>query len=47
MGKNYEDKALWMGAGLLSLALVIPTVSEPLINFFVGIRDKVSGFIKK
>lgn len=47
MGKNYDNKAMMWGAGLLGLALVVPTVSEPLINFFCGIRDKVSGMIKK
>lgn len=47
LGRNYDDKALGMGAALLGLALVIPKVSEPLINFFVGIRDSVSGMIKK
>ena len=41
LGKNYEDKALWMGAGLLSLALVIPTVSEPLINFYFNKKEVV------
>jgi len=47
MGKNYDNKALLWGAGILAILLVIPTISEPIINFFVSIRGKVAGWIKK
>lgn len=47
MGRNYDNKALLWGAGILAVLLIIPTVSEPIINFFVGIRGKVANMFKK
>ena len=47
LGRNYDNKALFWGAGILAFLLVIPTISEPIINFFVSIRGKVANMFKK
>ena len=47
MGKNYDNNAMLWGAGILAILLIIPTISEPIINFFVSIRGKVASMFKK
>lgn len=47
MGKNYDNKALGLGAlGALAL-MVVPKVSEPVIEFVQKVRTMVSGFGKR
>ena len=43
MGKNYDNKALGMGAILAFASMIIPKISEPVINLVTSIRNKVSG----
>ena len=43
MGKNYDNKALGMGAILAFVSMIVPKISEPVINLVTSIRNKVAG----
>ena len=43
MGKNYDNKALGVGAILAFASMIVPKISEPVINLVTSIRNKVAG----
>ena len=43
MGKNYDNKALGLGALLAFASMVVPKISEPVINFVTSVRNKIGG----
>lgn len=43
MGKNYDNKALTMGALLAFASMIVPKISEPVINLVTSVRNKIGG----
>jgi hypothetical protein len=42
-GRKVDSFSVGVGAVAAALVCVVPHVSEPVINFLTGIRNKISG----